>query len=246
MDKSYHIPERLATTIGGVLRQRSYSRLIPVFWILLFSFQVLTAPEDSRLLRFWGILPFVLFWILHFLEKLRNHTSSLRALNAYVLFAMIIWFPAVYIMEAMNVDTEKIPFSLTHPVFRISIASTIMALLGWYFVRRWDRLHGAAYDAKREAARADERTLQLKSFESDFFPEAVINAVRSSFPSDDVPRVYSLLSRYGNATHEQERERVWLEIVTLCLGDLARLEELVDEARSDMRNILMWADKDLV
>jgi hypothetical protein len=58
--------------------------------------------------------------------------------------------------------------------------------------------------------------------------------------------VYSLLSRYGNATHEQERERVWLAIVTLCLGDLARLEELVDEARSDMRNILMWADKDLV
>jgi len=230
-------------TIGGFLRQRSYSRLIPVFWILLFSFQVLTAPENSRLVFFWGILPIVFFWILYFLESPGKHGS--RALNTYMAIALIIYVPAFYIMEAMNVDTEKIPFSFTHPVFLISIVSTIMALLGWYFVRRWDKLHGAAYDAKREAARAEERTLQLKSFESDFFPEAVINAVRSSFRSEDVPRVYSLLSRYGNATHERERERVWLAIVTLSLGDLARLEELVDEARSDMRNILMWAEKDL-
>lgn len=49
--------------------------------------------------------------------------------------------------------------------------------------------------------------------------------------------------RYGVEPHERECERVWLALVKLSGGDIGRLAALVEEAKMDMRNVLLWAEQ---
>ena len=50
------------------------------------------------------------------------------------------------------------------------------------------------------------------------------------------------LNRYGTEAHERESERVGLAILKLCEGRLDRLAELVNAAKRDYRDVLMWAE----
>jgi hypothetical protein len=55
-------------------------------------------------------------------------------------------------------------------------------------------------------------------------------------------RAQADLSRYGMETHERETERVRLAILKLADGRLGRVRELVDAAKNDYRDVLMWAE----
>jgi hypothetical protein len=52
-----------------------------------------------------------------------------------------------------------------------------------------------------------------------------------------------VLSRYGTEAHEREPERVRLAAVELCGGDITELNRLIDMAKQDYRDILMWAEQ---
>jgi hypothetical protein len=80
-------------------------------------------------------------------------------------------------------------------------------------------------------------------------------AVRSDVPGDVVAasleqvfpgkarEARDILRRYGTEAHEREPERVRLAIVQLSRGDLAELGRLVQRAKQDRRDILMWAEQ---
>lgn len=53
----------------------------------------------------------------------------------------------------------------------------------------------------------------------------------------------TILRRYGTEAHEGEQERVCLASIDLSRGDLIELSRLVDLAKQDPRDILMWAEQ---
>ena len=53
----------------------------------------------------------------------------------------------------------------------------------------------------------------------------------------------TILARYGTEAHEREPDRVRLAVIELSGGDLAELSRLVDLAKQDWRDVLMWAEK---
>lgn len=52
-----------------------------------------------------------------------------------------------------------------------------------------------------------------------------------------------ILARYGTETHEREPARVRLAAIELSGGDIVELERLIDLAKQDPRDILMWAEQ---
>lgn len=52
-----------------------------------------------------------------------------------------------------------------------------------------------------------------------------------------------ILTRYGTGTHEQEPERVRLAAIELSGGDIMELNRLIELAKQDWRDILMWAEQ---
>ncbi len=71
--------------------------------------------------------------------------------------------------------------------------------------------------------------------------EDVIAAVRGAFSAGDEQAVLAMLDLYGAEPHERERERVQLAIVHLSRGSADRLQELVQAAKTDYRDILSYA-----
>jgi len=70
--------------------------------------------------------------------------------------------------------------------------------------------------------------------------EDVLAAVAAAFAADGVPAVLAQLDCYGVQPHERERERVQLAIVALAAGDATTLRDLVQLAKRDYRDILLW------
>jgi len=52
-----------------------------------------------------------------------------------------------------------------------------------------------------------------------------------------------ILARYGAETHEREPQRVRLAAIELSGGNIEELERLIDQAKQDWRDILMWAEQ---
>lgn len=71
--------------------------------------------------------------------------------------------------------------------------------------------------------------------------EDVIVAVQATFPVCQAETILCLLDLYGKEPYEQEQERVQLAILALCGGCENRLLELVQVAKIDCRDILLWA-----
>ena len=69
----------------------------------------------------------------------------------------------------------------------------------------------------------------------------VIAAIRTQFSSAEQPLVLELLQRYGDAPHEREQDRVCLALLELSQGDVGKLREALDVAKTDYRDVLVWA-----
>lgn len=67
-------------------------------------------------------------------------------------------------------------------------------------------------------------------------------AIAEIFQQSNMATVLQELNRYGLAAHEREHERVCLAILSLSEGSLDKLKELVELAKRDYRDILMWAE----
>ncbi|MBI5623751.1 MAG: hypothetical protein HY924_08240 [Elusimicrobia bacterium] len=76
-----------------------------------------------------------------------------------------------------------------------------------------------------------------------FSRDEVMAAVRASFPEDRWSHVAQALDTYGAESYELERERVQLAILKLSMGNEDKLREHVAVAKTDYRDILLWADE---
>ncbi|MFO1217228.1 MAG: hypothetical protein U1E89_02480 [Burkholderiaceae bacterium] len=70
----------------------------------------------------------------------------------------------------------------------------------------------------------------------------VIEAVARAFAPADRAPVLEALDHYGTEPHERERERVQIAILELAAGDRQVLSQMVQAAKRDYRDVLMWAD----
>jgi hypothetical protein len=67
---------------------------------------------------------------------------------------------------------------------------------------------------------------------------AVTTEIRRSFP-DRVDEASALVARYGTRSFDLEIERVQLAILKIARSDLAKLEQAVETAMQDYRDVLM-------
>jgi hypothetical protein len=72
--------------------------------------------------------------------------------------------------------------------------------------------------------------------------DALSAAIERMFPGK-AKEAGIILARYGTEAHEREPERVRLAAVELSGGDVAELERLIDLAKQDRRDILMWDEQ---
>lgn len=72
--------------------------------------------------------------------------------------------------------------------------------------------------------------------------DALPAALERAFPGR-TKEAGAILVRYGTETHEREPERVRLAAVDLSDGDIAELNRLIDLAKQDRRDILMWNEQ---
>ena len=72
--------------------------------------------------------------------------------------------------------------------------------------------------------------------------DKVAAALEQVFPGK-THEARNTLQRYGMEAHEREQERVHLAVIQLSRGDLAELDRLVERAKQDRRDILMWAEQ---
>ena len=70
----------------------------------------------------------------------------------------------------------------------------------------------------------------------------VMEKVRIEYPHLDPLAVRAALDAYGVEPHERERRRVQLAVLRASGGDFARLEELVQLAKIDYRDVLVMAE----
>ena len=73
-------------------------------------------------------------------------------------------------------------------------------------------------------------------------PATVRARIERDFPTEYHGKVEALLTTYGTETFHKEQERVLLDILALAKGDLQQVEELVERARTDYRDIIFWAE----
>lgn len=69
----------------------------------------------------------------------------------------------------------------------------------------------------------------------------VIAAVGAVFPQGHAATILALLDLYGTESGERERERVQLAIVALSGGNQDKLLDLIQVAKTDYRDVLLWA-----
>ncbi len=73
--------------------------------------------------------------------------------------------------------------------------------------------------------------------------EALIEKIRQVFPERKAADILALLDRYGVEDYHREKARVQLAILKLCdETEGADLDEYVETARADYRDVLAWAE----
>lgn len=72
--------------------------------------------------------------------------------------------------------------------------------------------------------------------------EQVVAAVEAVFPEGTWETVLELLDLYGVEPYEREKERVQLAMVALSRGREDELLNLIQTAKVDYRDVLMWND----
>ena len=70
-------------------------------------------------------------------------------------------------------------------------------------------------------------------------PADVVDAVRRDFGPAEVSGVLELLATYGVEAHERDPERIRLGVLAIVRGDRAALDQWVDWAKRDWRDVLL-------
>ncbi len=73
-------------------------------------------------------------------------------------------------------------------------------------------------------------------------PRSVVERVEREYPEADRMEILELLSCYGTESSGQGIERVLLDILVLAGGRKEEIAGLVDRARRDYRDIILWAE----
>jgi hypothetical protein len=73
-------------------------------------------------------------------------------------------------------------------------------------------------------------------------PAKVLDRIEADFPEGARASIVALLESYGHESYHRESERVLLDILALAKGDRAQVEELVERAKRDFRDIILWAE----
>ena len=73
-------------------------------------------------------------------------------------------------------------------------------------------------------------------------PDSVMKKIRADFAPQRCPAVETLLSTYGSESCHGEDERVLLDILSLARGNEKEVAELVERAKRDYRDIILWAE----
>ena len=71
----------------------------------------------------------------------------------------------------------------------------------------------------------------------------VAAAIERFFPDAERMIVAELLGNYGNAPHEREAERIHLLILKISRRDVNRVRDLVEAAKRDYRDVILWASQ---
>ena len=71
---------------------------------------------------------------------------------------------------------------------------------------------------------------------------AVVEEMESQFQGEERKRVAGQLLSYGAEALENEAERVRLDILNLCCGEVERVQKLVKMAKRDYRDLLVAAE----
>ncbi|MEI6634769.1 MAG: hypothetical protein WCP22_13270 [Chlamydiota bacterium] len=73
-------------------------------------------------------------------------------------------------------------------------------------------------------------------------PISVLQIVQRDFAEKDQQEVETILSSYGQEASEKGRERILRDILLLAKGDKKQVQELIDRAKRDYRDIIFWAE----
>ena len=71
---------------------------------------------------------------------------------------------------------------------------------------------------------------------------AVVEEMESQFQGEKRKKAAELLLSYGEQALENEAERVRLDILNLCCGEVERVQELVKMAKRDYRDLIVAAE----
>jgi|SRR5271169_2725829 len=76
----------------------------------------------------------------------------------------------------------------------------------------------------------------------DVGPNDVERIVRRDFPNEQFVDVMTILDECGTKNVERGRPRVQLAALKLAQGSVEKLRPLVEDARRDYRDVLVWAE----
>ena len=74
-------------------------------------------------------------------------------------------------------------------------------------------------------------------------PDAVETALAAAFAPAQLEAARSTVAEYGTRAFDRECERVRLAAIQLAGGDLDKLRRMIDAAKVDYRDVLMWASQ---
>ena len=76
--------------------------------------------------------------------------------------------------------------------------------------------------------------------------ETAIAKIRECFRPQDREGAATLLIKYGIESWEREVERIHLDILSACESNLEKMEELINLAKADYRDLILLVEYDRV
>jgi len=73
-------------------------------------------------------------------------------------------------------------------------------------------------------------------------PISILQRLQREFSEEGYKSVKELFLSYVEGSEQKEHERVLLDILQLANGDVKQVQELVERAKRDYRDIILWAE----
>jgi hypothetical protein len=73
-------------------------------------------------------------------------------------------------------------------------------------------------------------------------PSSVLARIKRDYAEASHKEVEAMLSTYGEEPFQKEQERVLLYLLELSRGDVEKVAELLEYAKRDYRDIILWAE----